>query len=298
MGVASKSEKTTTRPLVGGSEKATGGVLGSKLLSSAGFYAGVFLVLFFCLFPILWMLLTAFKPVSEVYSTSVLVRPTLENFRTIFSSPQNFGPLVANSLIVAIGTTAVSIPVSLMAAYAFSRLRFRGNTALLVGILATQFIPPVAIALPFFTLYRSVGLLDTLVGLIIVNLSIIVPYSIWMIKGFVDALPEGIEEAAFVDGCGELSIVRHITLPLVAPGVLISATFAFILSWNEFLFPFLLTREEAVPLTVGLLTTQGTRGVMWEQMSAAGMIVMVPVFIMSIFIRRHFTEGITMGAVK
>ena len=276
----------------------TGGSALGRNLAKVGTYVGIFATLFFCLFPIFWMLLTAFKPRAEVYSTSVFVRPTLENFAAIFREPVSLGPLVANSLIVSIGTTLVAIPVALLAAYAFSRLRFRANTPLLVTILATQFIPPVAIALPFFTLYRSIGLLDTLVGLVIVNLSIIVPYSIWMIKGFIDALPEGIEEAAFVDGCGEYSVVRHITFPLVMPGIMISAIFAFILSWNEFIFPFLLTREAAVPLTVGLLTTQGDRGVLWEQMSAAGMIVMVPIFIMSMFIRRHFIEGITMGAVK
>ena len=119
-----------------------------------------------------------------------------------------------------------------------------------------------------------------------------------MMKGFIDALPQGIEEAAFIDGCGEFGVVRYVTFPLVMPGILISATFAFILSWNEFLFPFLLTREAAVTLPVGLMSTQGTRGVLWEQMSAAGMLVMIPVLIMSLFIRKHFIEGITMGAVK
>jgi multiple sugar transport system permease protein len=271
---------------------------GKKILGTIGFYIAVSVILFFCLFPIFWMLLTAFKPVSEVYSTSILFEPTLRNFRIIFSEPLSFGPLVANSLIVAIGTTLIAIPISLFAAYAFSRLRFRGNTTLLVVILATQFIPPVAIALPFFNFYRTIGLLDTLVGLIIVNLAVVVPYSIWMMKGFIDALPQGIEEAAFIDGCGEFGVVRYVTFPLVMPGILISATFAFILSWNEFLFPFLLTREYAITLPVGLMTTQGTRGVLWEQMSAAGMLVMVPVLIMTLFIRRHFIEGITMGAVK
>ena len=131
----------------------------TKLLQKAGLYAGILLVIFFCIFPIFWMLLTAFKPRSEVYSTSIFVQPTLQNFQAIFEPPLNFGPLLANSLIVAIGTTVIGVPMALMAAYAFSRLRFRGNTALLIGILATQFIPPVVIALPFFTLYRDIGLL-------------------------------------------------------------------------------------------------------------------------------------------
>ena len=279
-------------------EKSSGQSMGMRVLGRIGFYVAVSLILFFCLFPIFWMLITAFKPVSEVYSTSVIFRPTLRNFGIIFSEPLDFGPLIANSLIVALATTFIAIPIALAAAYAFSRISFRGSTALLVVILATQFIPPVAIALPIFNFYNTFGLTDTLVGLVIVNLAIIVPYSIWMIKGFIDALPQGIEEAAFIDGCGEYGVVRHVTFPLVMPGILISATFAFILSWNEFLFPFLLTRDAATTLPVGLLSTQGTRGVLWEQMSAGGMLVLVPVLIMSLFIRRHFIEGITMGAVK
>lgn len=268
------------------------------VLGKAGYYGILSLITFFCLFPIFWILITAFKPERKVYSTSILFKPTLQNFLTILSPPQSFGPLVFNSVVVAVATTIIAIPVSLLGAYAFSRLRFRGSTILLLAILATQFIPPVVLAVPFFNLYRGLGLLDTRIALVIINFTIIVPYTIWLIKGFIDALPAEIEDAAFVDGCGEFGVVRHITLPLVMPGILISATFAFILSWNEFLYPFLLTRHNAVTLPVGLLSTQGDRGVLWEQMAAAGMIIMVPVLIMSLFIRRHFIEGITLGSVK
>lgn len=265
---------------------------------SAARAVGIAATLFFCLFPILWMLLTAFKNSGDAFTAKWIFTPTLENFTTIFSSPYDFGSLTVNSLIVSILTTVIGIPIATMAAYALSRFSFRGNRALLIGFLVSQFIPPVVIALPVFNVFETLGLLDTRTALIVMNLSIIVPYSIWMIKGFIDALPDAIEEAGFVDGCGDLGILRHITLPLAMPGILVSSVFAFVLSWNEFLYPFLLTRQDAKTATVGLLTTQGTNGVEWNLMSAAGLIVMVPVFVLSLFIRKHFTEGITMGAVK
>ena len=132
----------------------------------------------------------------------------------------------------------------------------------------------------------------------ILNLSFTLPFAVWMVKGFIDALPPEIEEAAVVDGCSQLQLLRHVTLPLVMPGIITSAVFAFIQSWNEFLFALILTRREATTLTIGLMSLDTERGIMWEQMAAAGMLIMVPIFILSFTIRRYFVEGVTMGAVK
>lgn len=259
---------------------------------------GVLLTLIFILAPIVWIALTAFKNQRDAYSLKVFFEPTLQNFQTIFSPPYNFGPLLVNSVVVSLTTIAIAIPIALMASYVFSRYVFRGSDLLLVWVLTTQFIPPVVVAIPFFNLFRDLQLIDTRLALVILNLSIVLPYAIWMIKGFVDALPNEIEEAAMVDGCTEFGILRHVTLPLVLPGVIVAAVFAFITAWNEFLFAFVMTRSEAQTLQVGLLNTTGVRGVQWELMSATGLLVMVPIFVLSLAIRRHFVEGITMGAVK
>ena len=264
--------------------------IGEKALTAA--------VLFFVMFPILWLILTAFKPENEVYTTSFIFKPTLDNFITIFTEPFNNQRLVLNSLIIATTATLITVPVALGAAYVFSRYHFRGSQLLMVLVLVTQFIPPIVIALPFFNLFRRIGLYDSHAGLVIVYLSIVVPYAIWMLKGFIDALPIEIEQAASVDGCTEIGILRHITLPLVMPGVITTAVFAFIMCWNEFTYALILTRNDARTLQLGLMSTVGVRGILWELMAATGLIVMIPVFILSFSVRKYFVQGLTMGAVK
>jgi multiple sugar transport system permease protein len=259
---------------------------------------GIPLTLFFVLFPIVWMGMTSFKPRRLIYTLQVLFTPTLENFRTIFSPEWAFGGLMLNSVIVTTSTILVAIPVATLAAYGFSRLDFRGNNTLFVGLLATQFVPPVAIALPFFLLYRDLNLIDTRVGLVVINLSILVPYATWLIKGFIDSVPIEVEEAGMVDGCSPLSVIFRVTVPLAVPGIMVATVFTFVASWNEFLYALMTTRREAVTLPVGLMRTISAEGILWELMSAGGMLVMVPMLALSVAIRNYFAEGITLGSVK
>ncbi len=250
------------------------------------------------LFPILWMFLTAFKLPLDAYSISLSFAPTLDNFVTVFSDPWNLGSMVMNSVVVAGTTVIIAVPCASLAAYSFSRFRVRGRKFLFFLILSTQFIPAVVIVLPFFLMFRSLGLLDTRIALIIVNLAIVTPFVIWMIKGFIDAIPTDSEEAAMIDGASRLRVIRDIVLPMAAPGILTSAIFCFILTWNEFLFSLILTRRDAVTLPVGLVSFRTERGDLWELMSAAGVMITVPIFIMALFIQKHFTRGMTAGAVK
>ncbi len=256
------------------------------------------LIILFLIFPIFWIALTAFKPERYVFSTEFRFAPTLDSFRAIFQDPLSFGPLTINSLVISISTVLIALPLAVLAAYAFSRYRFRGQQPLLIWVLITQFLPPVVVVLPFFALFRQLQLVDTRMGLIWINLSIVLPYSIWMIKGFVDALPTEIEEAALIDGCNEFQTIRYITLPLLAPSIITAGVFSFITTWNEFLFALILTRQEARTLTIGLLSTNTATGIRWDWMSATGLIVMIPVFILSLAIRKNFVQGMTMGAVK
>ncbi|RME81598.1 MAG: carbohydrate ABC transporter permease [Caldilineae bacterium] len=259
----------------------------------------VLFILLFIAFPIYWLLITAFKPEEFVYSNAFIFPPTLANFRAIFAGdPLDFKPYLLNSLVISTATVLLAIPLATMAAYTLSRYAFKGSLPLLIWFLTTQFLPPVVVVIPFFILFRRLGLVDTQISLIIINLSLVVPYAVWMLKGFVDALPTEIEEAAVVDGCNEFEVLRRITFPLMMPGVITTAVFAFIMSWNEFLYALVLTRDEATTMTVGLLSTQTHRGVQWEWMSAAGLLVMVPIFFLSLTIRNYFVEGMTMGAVK
>lgn len=261
-------------------------------------WVGFFGTLVFMTLPIFWMVLTAFKQSKDAFSTSLIFTPTFENFIRIFSPPFSFGPKVLNSFIVSLATVAIAIPVATLAAYAFSRFQFKAKNALMVSVLSSQFVPPVVVVLPFFILFRTLGLLDTRFALMILNLSFVLPFAVWMIKGFIDALPPEVEEAAVVDGCTQLQVLRHITLPLVMPGIVTSAVFGFIQSWNEFLFALILTSRDAVTLTVGLMTLFTDQGIVWEGMAAAGIIIMVPIFVLAFTIREYFIEGLTMGAVK
>ena len=269
-----------------------------KQISDLGSGLAGILIILFLAFPIFWIAITAFKPERYVFSTELRFAPTLDSFRAIFQDPLDFWPLTVNSLVVSTSTVLIALPLAVMAAYAFSRYTFRGQRPLLIWVLVTQFLPPVVVVLPFFALFRQLQLVDTKIGLIWINLSIVLPYSIWMIKGFVDALPTEIEQASLIDGCNEFQTLRYITLPLLAPSIITAGVFSFIITWNEFLYALILTRQEARTLTIGLLSTNTATGIRWDWMSATGLIVMIPVFILSLTIRKHFVQGMTMGAVK
>ena len=244
---------------------------------------------FVVLFPIVWMFLTAFKTPLDAYSTSLIFTPTLQNFVVVFADPWNLGSMIMNSVVVASVTVLIAVPCASLAAYAFSRFRMKGRKFLFFLVLSTQFIPAVVIVLPFFIMFRSLGLLDTRIALIIVNLAIVTPFVIWMINS---------EEAAMIDGASRLRVIKDIVLPMAAPGILTSSIFCFILTWNEFLFSLILTRRDAVTLPVGLVSFRTERGDLWELMSAAGVMITVPIFVMALLIQKHFTRGMTAGAVK
>ena len=258
----------------------------------------ILIAIFIMLVPIIWIFLAAFKTHVDVYQLKLFFTPTLENFSVVFDDPYRLGEKLFNSTIVALVTVVIAIPIATLAAYSFSRFRLRGETTMLVIILATQFVPAVVIILPFFVMFRDIGLLDTRMGLILVNLAIVMPFAIWMIKGFIDGIPLDTEEAAMVDGSSRLQVIRNIVLPMAAPGLLTSGIFCFIIAWNEFLFALILTNKNAVTLPIGLALFKGEEGDLWNLLSAAGIIIMAPMFVLALLIRKYFVQGMTMGAVR
>ncbi len=248
--------------------------------------------------PILWISMAAFKTHVDVYQLKVLFSPTLENFETVFQSPYDLHRKLFNSTIVALVTVLIAIPLATMAAYSFSRFRLFGERIMFVMILATQFVPAVVIVLPFFIMFRQLGILDPRIGLFIVNLSIVMPFAVWMIKGFIDGIPIDTEESALVDGSTRLQVIRNIVLPMAAPGIVTAAIFCFIIAWNDFLFALILTTNKAVTLPVGLALFKAEEGDLWNLLAAAGIIIMVPMFILALLIQKHFVQGMTMGAVR
>ena len=256
------------------------------------------LVAIVILFPIVWMVLTSLKPPVDVYRYTVFFTPTLDNFREVFGARWQIGFKVANSLVVAVGTVLIAIPMAVCAAYAFSRLQFRFKRTMFQWILLTQFIPAVVIVLPFYIMFRNFGMLDTYLALIIVDLAIVLPYAVWTIKGFIDAIPQETEEAALVDGATRLQLLWDVVVPMARPGILTAAIFCFILTWNEFLFALILTRTKVVPLSVGIIGFRMERGDLWELIAATGIIITLPMLFFALAIQRHFTKGMNLGAVR
>ena len=269
-----------------------------KQIASAIQATLILMAIFIMLVPILWIFMAAFKSHVDVYQLKLFFTPTFENFGLVFDTPYELGDKLFNSTIVAFVTVVFAIPIATMAAYSFSRFRLRGETAMLVVILATQFVPAVVIILPFFVMFRDVGLLDTRLGLILVNLAIVMPFAIWMIKGFIDGIPLDTEEAAMVDGSSRMQVIRNIVLPMAAPGLLTAGIFCFIIAWNEFLFALILTNKDAVTLPIGLALFKAEEGDLWNLLSAAGIIIMLPMFVLALVIRKYFVQGMTMGAVR
>ena len=258
----------------------------------------ILLTAVFILVPIYWIVSGAFKQQVDIFQLKLLFTPTLENFEIIFRSPYNLFDKLVNSTLVALSTILIAIPIATMAAYSFSRFRMKGERLMFVTILATQFVPAVVIVLPFFILFRDLGILDTRLALVLVNLSLVMPFAIWMIKGFIDSIPLDSEEAALVDGSSRFQVILNVTLPMALPGVITAGIFCFILAWNEFLFAVIITTNKAVTLPVGLSLFHAEEGVLWHLISAAGIMIVLPMFVLATIIQKHFVQGMTMGAVR
>jgi multiple sugar transport system permease protein len=269
-----------------------------KRLIEAAEVALILLAAFLVLLPIAWIGMAAFKRHVDVFQLRLLFTPTLENFWRILEPPFRIQDKLVNSAIVAASTVALALPLATCAAYAFSRFRLRGERVMLVMILATQFVPAVVIVLPFFLMFRDLGLLDTRLALVIVSVAIVMPFATWMIKGFVDGIPIETEEAAMVDGATRIQVIIRIVLPMAAPGIVTAGIFSFIIAWNEFLFALILTRRDAVTLPVGLQLFNAEEGVLWHLLAAAGLFIMAPMIALSLAVQKHFVKGMTMGAVK
>ncbi|NBS72864.1 MAG: carbohydrate ABC transporter permease [Betaproteobacteria bacterium] len=250
--------------------------------------------------PIFWMTITAFKWPRDVYSlnSAIWFEPTLTNMVTVFQHPWNLGNKILNSIAVASGAVALAIPMATLAAYAFSRYEFRLKKTIFLTVIASQFLPGAVVVLPYFLMFKKLGLLDTRTALILINLSIVLPYAIWMIKGFIDAVPIEIEESALVDGAPRWRVLAEIVVPAAIPGIITAAIFSFTLTWNEFLFALILSKQDALTLPIGLIGFRTDRGDLWELMAAGGILITTPMFILSLLVHRQFIGSLTAGSVR
>ncbi len=248
--------------------------------------------------PIFWIVSGAFKDQVDLFAIKVFFTPTLDNFKTIFEDPYEIQNKLSNSVTVSVLTVLLTIPLATLSAYSFSRFKLFAGQPLFLLVLATQFVPAVAIVLPFFVLFRDLQLLDTKIALIVINFTLTMPFAIWMLKSFIDAIPLETEEAAMIDGSTRFQVVKNIVLPMALPGIITTSIFCFILSWNEFLFALILTSRDTVTLPVGLALFKGEQGTLWHLVSAAGILIMIPMFILAVIIQKHLVRGVSAGAIK
>lgn len=261
------------------------------------------LALAFFLFPVLWMFITSFKSQPEFFSYPPVFFPKQVDLRNYIGAmvppPDGRGGFksLGDSLIVASSTTIISLLTGSLAAYSLARFQTGGDN-LSFWILSTRMFPPVASALPLFFIFQRLKMLDTYPVLIVANTIFNLSFVIWMLKGFFEDLPAELEEAALIDGCTTFGAFWRVALPLIAPGLVATALFAFIFTWNEFMFAMLLTRRNIRTLTVLVPSLVGGHEILWGQIAASGVIAIIPCVALALLLQRYLVRGLTLGAVK
>ncbi len=251
------------------------------------------------LFPIYWIFLTSFKtPLLINEKTPVFwFTPTLENYQHLFAE-FSFGRVLRNSLVITATATFVVIVLALLAAYALGRMDIRGGKHIALWMLSLRFMPPIAIVLPFFIVWQRTGLIDTHLGLILIYVAFNLPFAIWLLRGFLVEVPRDLDEAATLDGLGHIAILRRIILPVIAPGVAVTAIFTFMFTWNEYLMALVLTSRNATTVPVTVSKFIQAYSILWGDVGAAATIELLPVLAVVFLLQRHIMRGITLGAVK
>lgn len=252
-------------------------------------------------FPLYWMVLSAFKPADEVQSAHPrpwTLHPSLEAFRRVFEQ-HDFGRYFLNSLVVAVVAVVASGLIAFLAATAVARFRFRFRTTLLVMFLIAQMVPIEALTIPLFFMMRDFGQLNTLGALILPHIAFSLPFAIWMLRGFVKAVPEAIEEAAYIDGASRARFLWQILFPLVAPGLAATSVFSFIATWNDFLFAksFIISDTSQSTLPMALLVFFKPEENDWGGIMAGSTVMTVPVLIFFVLVQRRLVSGLG-SAVK
>lgn len=251
-------------------------------------------------FPFLYLILTSFKTPSDAIAVPPAVLPevwTLENYVTALAK-DGVIPALVNSVVTALLSTVMSLALAVPAAYAITRYRTPSGRVFVVAALVTRMVPTIAIGAPLVETMRVIGISDTSLALAIAHTTISLPLSIWLMASFFEAVPDELEEAAKVDGASRLGALWRVVLPVVSGGLAVTAIFAFLASWNEFLFALLLTsvRAQTTPIVIANFQTQF--GLDWGAMTALAAVYSIPVILLTLALQRHIVAGLTLGAVK
>jgi multiple sugar transport system permease protein len=258
-------------------------------------------IVVFCLFPFYWLINISLKTGNDLQSSSIIPpNPTLDNYRQIFQNP-DFTKALRNSAVVALTTTVLALAVGSFCAYALARLKLRGKFVILAIVLTISTFPQIAIAAPLFKLWSDVGLFNTWTGLIIPYLTFALPLSVYILVSFFKEIPRDLEEAALVDGATHFQAFRKVVVPLAAPGLATAGILTFIGAWNEFLLAVTLTsssKARTVPAAIAFFTGATEHEVPFGSISAASVVISVPLILLVLFFQKRIVAGLTAGAVK
>ena len=248
--------------------------------------------------PFVWLVIMSFKTNDDIFAfpPKLLFVPTLDNYIGLWGSSFRYSFL--NSAVVSVTSTLLALIVGVPGGYALSRMAMRQDKALSLLILASRMAPPIAFTIPYFLAYRWLGLLDTKLGLILIYLTFNISLVVWLMRSFFDACPRSLEEAAWVDGASVWQGFTNIMLPICGPGVAATAILCFLYSWNDFFFALILTRNQAMTAPVAVVNFMNYEGWEWGKIAAGGAMVMLPVLIFSVLVRKFLVQGMTTGAIK
>jgi multiple sugar transport system permease protein len=271
------------------------------LLERSLIYFILAVYLFITLAPLIWVISTSFKPNQEAISFPpkfLPVSPTLENYLFVLMDPKLVLSLT-NSLLVSVGSTALSVAVSALGGYAFARYDFKGKNLIMSIILGLFMIPVVINIIPLYIMLANVGLLNSLVALVLTFQILIIPLNIFLLKNYFESLPKELEEAALIDGCSRLGALWRITLPMSLPGFLIAAILSFRFSWNEFVLPIVLSnRPDSMVFQVALYQFISLYRIDWGYLTAGINIALIPVVVLMLIFQKKMIRGLTLGAVR
>ena len=268
-------------------------------------WIAVIVAVVWMLFPFYWAVITSIKKPADVFRLSfipfVQFEPTSENWRSeLQMRGQEIKRGLKNSLIIGVCSALVALFIGALAGYGLARYKYHRvkNRDITMWILSQRFLPPAAVVIPFFLIFKTLGLIDSVVGLVLINATFGIPFAVLITRDAFRDLPEEIEESALVDGCSRFQVFSRIALPLAAPALVAAGIICFAFAWNEFLFAFIMSYSKAVPMTVLIAGTQDTQGIQFWYVATRMLMAVVPPTILALTVQRYIVQGLTFGAVK
>jgi multiple sugar transport system permease protein len=274
-------------------------------------YLAVVLLAVFILLPFIWLFISSVSPKVELISVPphwIPQNPTFDNYSKLLGVSDTslsmgelpeFGTALLNSSLVSLGATGLCVTVGILAAYAFARFKFRIKNQMALVIIALRMLPEIALVLPLYMIMRHLNLADTKIFLMIVYTSFVLPFVIWMLKGYFESIPASMEEAALIDGAGRLAIIRHIVIPMALPGIIATVIFAVLACWDEFLFALIFTatyKAKTLPVAISEFTTRHM--IDYGLMTTGGIIASLPPILIALVLQKYIINGLTEGSVK